>query len=113
VDDDVPAPAAAAQSCGTWAGYKRHKRRGEDPCELCREARRARGRAHYHQHRERYLANARRRYDEVLVPERRRRALRQRACPSYSDEFETTNAQQRFCSAQCRQRASSRAEVAR
>lgn len=28
----------ALQPCGTWAAYKRHKRRGEEPCEACRQA---------------------------------------------------------------------------
>lgn len=26
------------QPCGTWAAYKRHLRKGEDPCDDCREA---------------------------------------------------------------------------
>ena len=28
----------ALQPCGTWAAYKRHKRKGEEPCDACRQA---------------------------------------------------------------------------
>src|SRR5690625_2909950 len=28
----------ALQPCGTWAAYKRHKRKNEDPCDECRQA---------------------------------------------------------------------------
>jgi hypothetical protein len=98
-----PPARSAAQPCGTWAAYKRHKRRGDEPCEPCGEAQRARGRARYHQNRDRYLVNSRRRYDEVVLPERRRRALRQQLCPTCAGSFETTNALQTFCSAGCRQ----------
>lgn len=31
----------AVAACGTRAGYMRHKRRGEEPCEPCAEANRA------------------------------------------------------------------------
>lgn len=31
--------------CGTWSAYKRHKRRGEEPCEPCKEAARKQSRS--------------------------------------------------------------------
>jgi hypothetical protein len=33
------------EPCGTLAAYRRHSRRGEKPCEACRQARNAAGRA--------------------------------------------------------------------
>lgn len=32
---------------GTWAGYVRHRRRGEEPCDACRDASRRRSRSSY------------------------------------------------------------------
>ena len=34
------------QPCGTVAAYRRHRRRGEKPCDACREAENARSRAY-------------------------------------------------------------------
>lgn len=33
-----PAPPKAPADCGTPAAYRRHRRRGEEPCQPCREA---------------------------------------------------------------------------
>lgn len=89
--------------CGTWAAYRRHRRRGEDACEPCQEAQRARSRKRYYEHRERYLTNARRRYDEVVAPRRYERAVQGKTCPTCSLTFDTTNARQTFCCTDCRQ----------
>ena len=34
----MPTRAVGAQGCGTNAGYMAHKRRGETPCDGCRQA---------------------------------------------------------------------------
>lgn len=57
------------QPCGSYGGYQRHKRLGEDPCERCREANR------------RYLAEYRnqhpaRREDDIRALRARREAIR-------------------------------------
>lgn len=97
----MPAPEAP---CGTWTAYKRHVRRGEAACTPCMEAQRARSRARYDQHRDRYLANATRRYAEVVAPARRARATRRLTCPTCGAEFTTTNAAKRYCAPSCRLR---------
>jgi hypothetical protein len=35
----------AVQPCGTYAAYKRHLRKGEAPCNLCKQANAARSKA--------------------------------------------------------------------
>lgn len=50
--------------CGTWAAYKRHMKRGEPPCEPCRQASRSRSLARYRKRdrairRARYVSRAR------------------------------------------------------
>lgn len=42
-----PRPDEELTPCGTLAAYTRHLRRGEEPCERCREARRAYQRRRY------------------------------------------------------------------
>lgn len=37
--------------CGTYAAYRRHKRRGEQPCDACREAYNERQRENYRRRR--------------------------------------------------------------
>lgn len=37
----------SAGRCGTYAGYHRHLKKGEEPCEACREGRRARDREYH------------------------------------------------------------------
>lgn len=46
-DQRRPIPAGCGEASGTPNGYARHKRRGEDSCEPCREARAAQRRAQY------------------------------------------------------------------
>jgi hypothetical protein len=38
-------PSWNLEPCGTLAAYRRHSRRGEKPCEACRQARNADGQA--------------------------------------------------------------------
>ena len=53
-------------SCGTWAGYKRHRRAGEDACEPCAEACRRQARERYWRNPEPKRAKARERYRESV-----------------------------------------------
>lgn len=59
--------------------------------------------ARYADHRDRYIANATRRYAEVVAPARRARATRRLTCPVCGTAFETTNDVKRYCAASCRQ----------
>lgn len=56
-DEDVAVPVPAAEAHGTVAGYRRHRRRGEKPCEPCRLAENARS-AEYSAHRRKPKAQA-------------------------------------------------------
>lgn len=44
----MTAATRTLQPCGTEAAYQRHRRRGEQPCEPCAEARRAKKREWEH-----------------------------------------------------------------
>lgn len=97
--------ASPEAPCGTWTAYKRHRRRGEDACDSCMAAQRARSRARYVDHRDRYIANATRRYADVVAPARRARATRRLTCPTCGVDFTTTNAIKRYCAPACRESA--------
>jgi hypothetical protein len=94
----MPGPDA---SCGTWTAYKPSPaRRGcLGPVQ---RAQRARSRGRYDQHRDRYLANANRRYAEIVAPARRVRATRRLICPACGSAFTTTSAAKRYCAPACR-----------
>jgi 5-methylcytosine-specific restriction endonuclease McrA len=81
--------ARITQPCGTMAGYRRHYKARQEPCEPCAEAMRQ-------QARERY---ARKKAAGLI---KSRRVVLTHHCKVCATPFESTSAQALYCSDQCR-----------
>jgi hypothetical protein len=77
------------QRCGTYAGYKAHLRRGDQPCEFCRQANAARSRMWAretgHKRPPRPQTEARRAYSRAYMAARTRALTR--LAQEYPEQF--------------------------
>lgn len=80
------AETKAAPKCGTYAGYIRHYKRGEDVCEPCREAQRE------------YMRGLRKRRPDLTKRDQHRATVRNRAlgrlAERYPEEYEALLAEE-------------------